>query len=254
MMGLEHVFRTHRGKVRQHNEDNGSTFVNDARDLVFAVVADGMGGHRAGDVASEMTVSFLQDTWNKEIDLKENQAGWLTDTIEKANQYLFQYASENPDCNGMGTTVVAALCTDQSITIAHVGDSRCYHMTAKDLTLVTEDHTLVHELVRSGQLTEEEAEYHPRKHVLLRALGTEDSIEVDVKSIGCERGDYLLLCSDGLTNKVSTTQIKEILHSEQSLDHKADALVNEANNAGGEDNITIALIHFPIVEEAGEVR
>lgn len=193
------VFKTDRGKVRQHNEDNGGVFIN-PEGVRFAIVADGMGGHRAGDVASLMAVEHLSNHWmeSKSINTAQDAEIWLSENIGKVNRILFEHARENTECQGMGTTIVAAICTDKFATIANIGDSRCYLNNESGFKQVTEDHSLVNELVRSGQITKEDAEHHPRKNVLLRALGTEPAVELDVMTIIFEEGDILILCSDGL--------------------------------------------------------
>lgn len=239
------IFKTDQGKVRQHNEDNGGIFIN-PEGIYLAIVADGMGGHRAGDVASAMTIDLLKKSWEESGDIQTaNQAeDWLYEHISKVNGMLFQHAEENSECQGMGTTIVAAICTKKFATIANIGDSRCYLYNESGFKQVTEDHSLVNELVRTGQITKEDAENHPRKNVLLRALGTEWKVEMDISTIMFEEGDMLLLCSDGLSNKISVEEMSNIVQSEQSLEDKADSFIHLANHYGGEDNITLVLIQF----------
>ncbi|CAM3698927.1 Stp1/IreP family PP2C-type Ser/Thr phosphatase [Mesobacillus zeae] len=239
------VFVTDRGKIRIHNEDNGGIFTNQAGQNL-AIVADGMGGHRAGDVASEMTVKSLKSAWESEVSIKsaEEAEEWLKKSISEINKLLFEHSKTNAECEGMGTTIVAAICTDLFSSIANIGDSRCYLMNELGFKQLTEDHSLVNELVRSGQISKEDAEHHPRKNVLLRALGTEDSVEMDIRTIMFEEGDALLLCSDGLSNKISLAEMEEILIQEKSLDEKASEFVTRANHYGGEDNITLAIVLY----------
>ena len=239
------IFKTDQGKVRQHNEDNGGIFIN-SEGIYLAIVADGMGGHRAGDVASTMTIELLKKSWVESSDIQTaNQAEeWLYEHITKVNEMLFQHAEENSECQGMGTTIVAAICTGKFATIANIGDSRCYLSNESGFKQVTEDHSLVNELVRTGQITKEDAENHPRKNVLLRALGTELKVEMDISTIIFEEGDLLLLCSDGLSNKISVEEMGEIVQNEQSLEEKAVSFIDLANQYGGEDNITLELIQF----------
>ncbi|XJZ28452.1 Stp1/IreP family PP2C-type Ser/Thr phosphatase [Bacillota bacterium Lsc_1132] len=242
---MEAVFLTDQGKVRQHNEDSGGIFKNlDGHRL--AIVADGMGGHRAGDVASSMTLNELKKQWEavKGITTAEAAETWLKEEILKVNRLLFEHARNNSECDGMGTTIVAAIINENFATIANIGDSRCYLLNESGFNQVTEDHSLVNELVRFGQITKEDAEHHPRKNVLLRALGTEEKVELDSKTIMFEGGDCLLLCSDGLSNKVSEQEMMEILSSEAALEEKAQNLVSLANENGGEDNITLAIVEF----------
>ncbi|MBT2687984.1 Stp1/IreP family PP2C-type Ser/Thr phosphatase [Bacillus sp. ISL-47] len=246
------VFMTDRGKVRQHNEDNGGIFMNSIGQRL-AIVADGMGGHRAGDVASEMTIISLKEFWEQtdEIQTAEQAENWLKQHIDQVNKILFEHSKENVECEGMGTTIVAAICTDRFSTIANIGDSRCYILNELGFQQLTEDHSLVNELVRSGQITKEDAEHHPRKNVLLRALGTESSVEMDIKTITFEEDDLLLLCSDGLSNKVTLSEMKETLKGGRSLEEKAAELIEQANNNGGEDNITLVIVEFYDGSESG---
>lgn len=245
MKGLKAVFMTDQGKVRQHNEDAGGIFVNkDGHRL--AIVADGMGGHRAGDVASEMTITQLKNDWETStgISTAGDAENWLREQITKVNSLLFNHAMNHLECDGMGTTVVAAISTERFVTIANIGDSRCYLLNESGFKQVTEDHSLVNELVRTGQISREDAEHHPRKNVLLRALGTEKAVEMDIKTIIFEEGDILLLCSDGLSNKVNEKEMSTILKNEEPLDQKAGTLISLANENGGEDNITLVIVEF----------
>lgn len=244
MIALKAVFRTDRGKVRHHNEDNGGIFQSE--DGFLVIVADGMGGHRAGDVASAMTLSYFKDTWDQAVNVTtaEVAENWFEENIQQVNSLLYEHAENHIECQGMGTTLVAALCTERFSTIANIGDSRCYIYNENGFKQITEDHSLVNELVRTGQITREDAEHHPRKNVLLRALGTELTVETDIRSIVFEEGDFLLLCSDGLSNKVSEQEMKEVIQLESSLDEKADLLVSKANENGGEDNITLILVQY----------
>lgn len=244
------VFMTDKGKVRLHNEDNGGIFTNQSGQRL-AIVADGMGGHRAGDVASEMTMYSLKSEWEQagRIETAEDAEKWLRHAITHVNKLLFQHSQENTDCEGMGTTIVAAICTDLFATVANIGDSRGYMLNESGFQQMTEDHSLVNELVRSGQISREDAEHHPRKNVLLRALGTEESVEMDVRTIIFEDGDTLLLCSDGLSNKVNQEELETILKQDGSLEEKASKLVSLANHNGGEDNITLAIVEYSGVLE-----
>jgi serine/threonine protein phosphatase PrpC len=250
---MEAIFRTDRGKVRQHNEDNGGVFFQN-ENLVLAVVADGMGGHQAGDVASEMTVNELERLWQDiaSFESPEQAETWLKDTIQQVNQKLFTYASEHEECQGMGTTLVASICTDEFVTVGHIGDSRCYLQNSHGLSQITSDHSLVNELVRSGQISKEDAEYHPRKNVLMRALGTESDVHLDITTIEWEQKDSLLLCSDGLTNKVSDEELGEFLGDQATPKGKAQSLINRANELGGEDNISVAIVAYKVNEEMSD--
>ncbi|WP_026692079.1 Stp1/IreP family PP2C-type Ser/Thr phosphatase [Peribacillus kribbensis] len=249
---MEAVFKTDRGKIRLHNEDNGGVFTN-KDGSILAVVADGMGGHRAGDVASEMAISQLSELWKETGSMTdpEEAEDWLRIHIVKVNDRIYQHSLANPECEGMGTTLVAAVCTKAYVMIAHVGDSRCYLLSQNSLRQLTEDHSLVNELVRCGQISKEDAEHHPRKNVLLRALGTEKNVEIDVSEHKISQGDVLILCSDGLTNKVNDSALQEIIESETVMELKSEELIRLANENGGEDNITLVLVHFTDESESG---
>jgi PPM family protein phosphatase len=249
---MKSVCLSDRGKVRPHNEDSCGVFEN--RDgLTLAVVADGMGGHRAGDVASSMATSILKELWEQSSniekpDLAEN---WLRTHIEQLNSKLYKHSQENSECLGMGTTIDAVICSSTFATIAHIGDSRCYLSNTNGFNQITNDHTLVNELVKSGQISKEDAEHHPRKNVILRALGTEQTVEIDMKTIILEEGDLLLLCSDGLTNKVQESELNHVLHKNEELEKKAQLLVQMANDNGGEDNITLVIVQYSSMSESG---
>ena len=250
---MKAVFKTDRGKIRQHNEDNGGVFLNE-NGQCLAIVADGMGGHRAGDVASEMALQHLQQQWEASFQLStaDEAEKWLKENVEKANHLLFEHSKAVSECEGMGTTVVAAICTERFVSIVNVGDSRCYILNENGFQQLTNDHSLVSELVRSGQISKEDAEHHPMKNVVLRALGTEETVNMDIKTIIFEEDDKLLLCSDGLSNKVTEIEMCNILESAQSLNEKAAELVELANNHGGEDNITLVIVEYSDSPEDGD--
>lgn len=250
---MKTVFLSDKGKVRQHNEDSAGVFHNLDGDIL-AVVADGMGGHRAGDVASSMAIQLFHDYWKQtyNMDTPKKAEQWLHNHAQIINERVYKYSGEHSECSGMGTTIVAAICTDTFVTIGHIGDSRCYILSDDYMSLVTEDHSLVNELVRHGEISKEDAEYHPRKNVLLRALGTEETVILDVKTLVLEEGDQLLLCSDGLSNKVAMSNMQEILQSNEPLPIKSQQLVQLANDFGGEDNITLVIIQY--ADSANESR
>lgn len=242
---MKAVFLSDKGKVRQHNEDCAGVFQNLDGDKL-AVVADGMGGHRAGDVASSMAIQLFYDYWKQtyNMDTPKKAEEWLHNHVEIINERLYNYSLQHKECSGMGTTIVAAICTENFVTIGHIGDSRCYMLSEEYISLITEDHSLVNELVRHGEISKEDAESHPKKHVLLRALGTEKTVTLDVKTLILEEDDQLLLCSDGLSNKVAMHEMKVILQSKEQLETKAEQLVGLANTLGGEDNITLVIVDY----------
>ncbi|MFC0524089.1 Stp1/IreP family PP2C-type Ser/Thr phosphatase [Pontibacillus salicampi] len=245
-------FLTDKGQVRSHNEDSGGLFFNQNHQIL-AVVADGMGGHRAGDVASNIATSSLHNKWldTSAIHTPEQAETWLRDTIKTVNSEIYEHAIHNEECHGMGTTVVAVICTDEFFSVAHIGDSRCYLANGTGFKQVTEDHSLVNELVRTGQISPQDAEHHPRKNVLLKALGTEANTEVDIRTVTWDPDNQLLLCSDGLSNKMSDEELYDFVKTPMVLEDAASKLVNIANERGGEDNITLVIVHHDEHEKEG---
>jgi len=234
---------TSTGKIRAVNED--SFFVSDARDAssnaVLAVVADGMGGHNAGEVASAEAVNvFKNSTFSADSDPKIV----LLDAIECANDVIYKMSQRSPKLHGMGTTVTACVISDNKVTAAQVGDSRLYLIKDGTLTQITSDHSLVEMLVARGSITKEDAKNHPQKNVITRAIGTESSVQADIYEFEIEHDDILLLCSDGLVNMVDDEKILSIITETEKFEELAGILVNEAENEGGLDNITVILIKF----------
>ncbi len=228
------------GKIRAVNED--SFFVTELKDGgVLAVVADGMGGHNAGEVASAKAVSSLKDTSFKgDVPIKEA----LVTAISCANNDIYKMSKKDPKLFGMGTTITACVVTDDKVTAAHVGDSRLYLLRENSITQVTKDHSLVEMLLESGEITKEDAKHHPQRNVITRALGTGALVDVDTYEFLIKDGDIILLCSDGLINMVDDEKILSIITNSKDFGALADALVKEAENAGGYDNITVVLIKF----------
>lgn len=250
---MEARFLTDIGQVRSHNEDSGGIFYN-ADGQMLVVVADGVGGHKAGDVASQMTTKHLQQKWESHEGLSTPQKieDWINGTVKEANEAVFHKAKGDPELEGMGTTIVIAVCVDEFITVAHIGDSRCYIYKNDELKQITEDHSLVNELIRLGQISTADAEFHPRKNVVLRALGTEETVACDIQTMEWEKGNKLLLCSDGLTDKVNNGELKDFLSRTEQLNMVGEQLINLANERGGEDNISLAIIHHEATSRAGE--
>ncbi|ASN05816.1 Stp1/IreP family PP2C-type Ser/Thr phosphatase [Virgibacillus necropolis] len=246
-------FSTDQGRVRNHNEDAGGLFINNANQYL-SLIADGMGGHQAGDVASQMALSIIEKEWleTDEVTNPEEAEQWLKSIIHKVNTKIYEKSISQKECQGMGTTVVMTICTPDFITIAHVGDSRCYMINEKGFSQITEDHSLVNELVRSGQITHEDAEHHPRKNVILKALGTEEVIHPDIRTISWELGNMILLCSDGLSDKVSTSELQSFLENDKSIEETAQDFIALANERGGEDNISLVIVHHESDTKEGE--
>lgn len=233
------------GRIRTVNEDR-SWAVSGRPGHALAIVADGMGGHQAGDVASELAVEAFREAAEASVTgvLSGAEAELLIrQAILQANEVVYGIASQNEQYHNMGTTVVAALIQDKLGVIGHIGDSRAYHIRGETMKQITEDHTLVNELAKSGQISSEEAANHPRRNVLTRALGTDSQVEVDLLTIDWQPGDILLLCSDGLSNMIDDSQMLETVRApELDLAAKADRLVELALQAGGDDNITVVLL------------
>lgn len=231
---------THRGVVRQQNQDAYSLQqLTDGR--VIALVCDGMGGARAGNVASEMAVErFMVRFLEQETESDDQERMRLA--ADLANQLVFQRATTDPDCAGMGTTLVAALAGPEEAVILNEGDSRAYHINQDGIVLITRDHSLVEDLVERGELTREEARNHPHKNLITRALGAEPILMTDCFRQVLIEGDYLLLCSDGLSNVVTEQEmLYEVIHGgpEESC---CQRLLDIALQRGAPDNVTVVLI------------
>lgn len=218
------------GRIREANEDS---LLRDDDARVF-IVADGMGGHRAGEVASATAVEALREHLDDGHD--------LTLAVAAANRSVFAKAQDNPDMRGMGTTLTAMRIEEGTAYIGHVGDSRAYLFRDGQLTQVTEDHSLVEELVRDGRLTPEEAAVHPQRSIITRSIGVDEHVEVATYEVELRDGDRVLLCSDGLTSMVRDDAIRSFLQVEVDPQAAADRLVTAANEAGGEDNITVLIV------------
>jgi protein phosphatase len=224
--------RTDAGRVRRRNEDS---FVLDPP--VFAV-ADGMGGAQAGEVASRLAAAAFREYHDAD---RMEPADRVEAIIQEANRRIYERARSDSEASGMGTTVTAAILTNGRVSIGHVGDSRAYRIRNGELEQLTEDHSLVADLMRSGRLTPEEADAHPQRSVITRALGTDADVDVDTVTVDVEPGDLFLLCSDGLTTMVPEDEILRIVQEADTLDEAARSLVRAANSGGGEDNITVVL-------------
>lgn len=238
---MEIVFRSDIGQKRSSNQDFAGAFENQAG-IPLLILADGMGGHQAGDLASRSTVEDIGHLWQEtELSDPEKTAAWLVQTIQTENHVIYNKGQEHMQTTGMGTTIVASAMFETCAVIAHVGDSRAYLLRAGQLTQLTEDHSLVNELVRQGEITKEMAAVHPRRNVLTRSVGMPGDVEVDVTQVEGATGDLLLVASDGLTNMVAEADIQAILLNGQPLAKRADELVQRANEQGGVDNITVLL-------------
>ena len=231
----ESAGKTDPGRVRRRNED---AFVVDPP--LFAV-ADGMGGAQAGEVASRLAAAAFREY--READELEAEER-VQAIIQEANRRIYERARSDAEASGMGTTVTAALLTDGRVVIGHVGDSRAYRIRNGELEQLTEDHSLVADLMRSGRLTPEEAEAHPQRSVITRALGTDPQVDVDTLVVEAEPGDLFLLCSDGLSTMVPDEDVLRTVEQAGSLDEAARNLLRAANTGGGEDNVTVVLFRL----------
>jgi protein phosphatase len=240
---MKACYMTDPGRVRSHNEDS-VTILKNASNEFLLVVADGMGGHRKGEVASSIVVSNLGKRFNDTpgIGTKLDAVNWLNDNISEINREILDYGEKNIDSKGLGTTVVVALLTKDYLIFGNIGDSSGYVIKNKKLHKVTHDHTLVNLLVDAGNLSEEEAKNHPKKNVLMKALGAADKCELDIFDIGCDI-DGILLCSDGLTNMLTDEQIEKVLNDEElTMEEKVEKLIKKCNARGGNDNISVAYL------------
>ncbi|HXY79962.1 MAG TPA: Stp1/IreP family PP2C-type Ser/Thr phosphatase [Gaiellaceae bacterium] len=233
---------TDTGRTRRRNED----YYVVAPPLFC--VADGMGGAQAGEVASRLAAAAVEDVVDHD---GRSGPGRVTALIQEANRRVYERASADPTVSGMGTTMTVALVEQDGVTIGHVGDSRAYLVRDGTLTQLTDDHSLVNELVKSGRLSREEAEQHPQRSVITRALGTDPDVDVDAFTVDAQPGDLFLLCSDGLTSMVDNEEILSLLERNRAdLKSATRSLLNAANRGGGEDNITV--VTFEIAEDGGD--
>ena len=234
---------THVGVVRTVNQDAFGRFDDPERSEILLVVADGLGGHRGGEVASRMAVDRLGEFV---VQGKGDGATRLEQAIHRANDSIFTTSRKNHSLDGMGTTVVCLLLAeDGPSTVAHVGDSRLYRLRRGAIDQLTEDHSLVANLVREGALSSEEARKDPRRNQILRALGVREDVEVDLAAIELEQGDAYLLCSDGLHGMIEDGAIAELVRSVARPESAVEQLIAAANEAGGTDNVTCMLAKIP---------
>ena len=247
---FHYVVETDIGIKREINEDRVAVLKR-PEGLLLVLVADGMGGHNAGDVASEMTVSLLSKLFLEEkpeiFSSIESKKEWLSRHVQTVNKEVYDYAGKNPGCKGMGTTLIAALIDNTDCVMCHIGDSRAYLIDGT-VEQLTRDHSYVNVLVDNGEISEEEAEDHPKKNWIVRALGTEADIEGEFLHFTLKPSLYLLICSDGLSNKVSKNEIATIVYSPIPLSKKGEELVKLANQLGGEDNISFVLLSSQVEE------
>ncbi|SDM53385.1 protein phosphatase [Psychrobacillus sp. OK028] len=238
---MKFVVKTDVGMKRTVNEDRAEVFLREDGRLL-AVIADGMGGHNAGDVASELAVTEFKKYFAAFNPFIVKARDWLTYTFQSINQTVSRKSKMSADCAGMGTTLIAGLFEKHQGTIAHVGDSRVYLISPEQVYQITRDHSYVNVLIDSGEISEEQAKTHPNKNVLMKAIGTEQTIQPDFYEIVLLPNSYLLFCTDGLSNKISESFMQTLLYSNKTMEEKGQDLVEEANRLGGEDNISLILL------------
>lgn len=239
---MDYYYLTDPGKVRDHNEDSVIITENYGKEILMAV-ADGMGGHRAGEVASSIAISHIASRFKEmnTIGTKEDAIQWIQDEVSEANMKIYKYTEENPESEGMGTTLVVAILTPEFLLFGNIGDSSGFVVKKSKMYKITNDHTLVNLLVKSGEITEDEAEHHPRKNVLMKALGATNTVEMDIFDVEHDV-EGILLCSDGLTNMLDKDQIERVINEDLTPDEKVIKLIHKSNNRGGNDNISIAYL------------
>ena len=231
------------GQRRTNNQDYANQYINKAgKSMIF--LADGMGGHRAGNIASEMAVTDLGAAWvATEISTINEVREWFAENLEKENQQIHRIGQDE-EHKGMGTTLEAVAIIDDQVLFAHVGDSRIGLVRNGEYHQLTSDHSLVNALLKAGQITEEEAAHHPQRNIITQSIGQKDELQPDFGMVTVEAGDFIVINSDGLTNMISGDEIRDIVVSDLSVEEKAKTLIRFANNAGGLDNITVVLIRF----------
>ena len=232
------------GKVREINQD--SYFYCDNDQLPIFVVADGMGGHNAGEIASKLAIQTIKEAYNRDkekiIQKKLELPGFINQALKEANERVFIESKKHESYQGMGTTITMGFIFEKEIFIGHIGDSRAYLFRNEELLQLTQDHSLVAELVRNGSISKEEAQNHPQKNIITRALGTDCNVNIDILSRELDDKDIILLCTDGLTNMVSENRIRETLLNFENLEDCCNALIDTANDLGGFDNSTVIII------------
>lgn len=241
---MKSYYLTDTGKVRSHNEDS-VTIVRNGSGEYLLVVADGMGGHRAGEVASSLAVTHLGKRFSSmsSIGSMLDAVNWLNDNVSEINEAILEYAKNHFDSTGLGTTLVLALLTKDYLIFGNIGDSSGFVLKNHKLHKVTHDHTLVNLLVEAGDLTEEEAKVHPKRNILMKALGASEKVDLDIFEVEKDV-DGLLLCSDGLTTMMTKEQVEKILEEDLTIEEKVSKMIKKCNARGGNDNISVALLEM----------
>lgn len=234
-------YKTDIGKIRPHNEDAVKIYKN--QNCTIVVIADGMGGHEAGEVASAMVLHSIEEHFNEDLIFNDSEVlrKWLKQLLQQVNENILSYIEEHHLSHGMGTTAIVAVMTESFIAFAHIGDSRAYVLSHDQLRQITKDHTFVRKLVEEGKLSEQEAKNHPHRNIIMNALGVNKSLTFDYLVLERYQLDAILLCTDGLTSMVDDQEILSILNEKRSTEEKVNLLIELANRNGGTDNISVAL-------------
>ncbi len=239
---MKYSYLTDSGRVRDHNEDNVIIVKNDSNEYLLAV-ADGMGGHLCGEVASSIAIKHVAERFKKisSIGNKIDAENWIQMAVSEVNALIYKYTEEHPESKGMGTTFVCAILTKDFLLYGNIGDSSGFAIKGDKIQKITNDHTLVSLLVKAGDLTEEEAKEHPKKNVLLKALGATTTVDMDIFDVETDI-DGILLCSDGMTNMLDKEQILKVTKEDLTVEEKVRKLIDKCNNRGGTDNISVAYL------------
>lgn len=239
---MRYAYKTDPGKVRDHNEDNVIIVENESGEILMAV-ADGMGGHLCGEVASSIAITHIAESFKKisSIGNKDDAESWIQMAVSEINAKIYKYTEEHPESLGMGTTFVCAILTNEFLLFGNIGDSSGFAIKGDKIQKITNDHTLVSLLVKSGDLTEEAAEHHPKKNILLKALGATTTVDMDIFDVETDI-DGIFLCSDGVTNMLEREQILKVLKENIDIEEKVSKLIDKCNNRGGTDNVSVAYL------------
>ena len=246
---MKFAIKSYVGHRRKVNEDAAGYFES-KNNIPLMMVCDGIGGHNAGEIASAMALMSIGQAWEKtEFNDIEEVYQWLIQKIPEVNEAIFTRSAQYEDLYGMGTTVVVASIIGNQLMIANVGDSRAYVLRNFQLKQLTEDQSLVNALLKSGEITPEEAENHPNKNIVTQSLGVTSSVEIDFVRMTIKNEDTLILCSDGLSDMLSLEEIRNVMNHYSDVEQQVEKAVQEANEAGGRDNITVAIAKIQLQEE-----
>ena len=246
---MKFVIKSDVGQRRKVNEDAAGYFES-KNHIPLMMVCDGIGGHNAGEIASSMALMLIGQSWEKtEFNDIEEVYQWLIQKIEEVNDAIYTRSTQYEDLYGMGTTLVIASVVGNQLMIANVGDSRAYVLRNFQLKQLTEDQSLVNALLKSGEITPEEAENHPNKNIVTQSLGVTSSVEIDFVRMTVKDEDTLLLCSDGLSDMLSLEEIRNVMNHYSDVEQQVEKAVQEANEAGGRDNITVVIAKIQLQEE-----